>query len=322
MRLHARKARQRREAVNGCRVTGARESLPPGWMTRFFVLAWLASATGCCAALVGCSGSDRANPAGSSSANSCEPPGDGALVPLAADAKAADVSVTGPLPADGDAGPTTGETASTTGDADAAAPDPANWGCYVDSDCSVFPVNRYCEGNRCVTATESVACTSGVVSSMSSPEVRHTYTGTNGTFADACDAQGNLIQYSCVTTLECLTDEAPNAPCYTYDTGPVASPSHVDCVGGCVDGRCDARCPQQGDQVTFTQVFNDGSVVVRNDSDGRSYNCAAAAPTCTVAAGQVGRVSPLCQRSCRPPRSGVSASRSGGESSESRGLHG
>lgn len=151
-----------------------------------------------------------------------------------------------------------------------AAPDPATWGCYIDEQCSVFAALPYCDGEHCSAAEKSVTCTPGAEYQQESPEVRHTYAGSNGTFTDRCDGSGNLVDYGCEFKTQC--GPGPNPACGNYDTGRVTSATR-DCAGMCVNGRCDARCPQQGDHVTYRETHPDGSAVIHNDSDGRSYDC-------------------------------------------------
>ena len=70
------------------------------------------------------------------------------------------------------------------------------------------------------------------------PEVlaKGTASGTNGTFEDACDDNGDLIEHVC-----------ENQPA----TGLVAQRS-VDCLGMCTGGACEIPCPRTGDDLTVT----------------------------------------------------------------------
>ena len=175
-----------------------------------------------------------------------------------------DVFVSGLTPVASDAGTAT-------------APDPANWGCYVDSDCSVFPNLPYCDGNRCSGSTKVVSCDAGALSVPVTPEVRHTFSGTNGTFVEACDEHGNLLDYACAETQYC------NMGCISVNSGAVGVPAQaVDCGGTCHDGRCDAQCPQQADHVTLLSASADGRAIVRNDTGGRFYSCSLDAPLQTA----------------------------------------
>jgi hypothetical protein len=176
------------------------------------------------------------------------------LVPRDLDAGAKDVHV-------GDAAP------SGTSD---ATPDPNNWSCNVDEHCAVFPALPYCDGHQCSAAEKTVHCTAGAENQQESPEVQHTYIGQNGTFTDRCDGSGNLVDYGCEFKTKC--GPGPNPACGNIDTGRVTSTTR-DCAGMCVNGRCDGRCPQQGDHITYRDTHPDGSALIRNDSDGRSYDC-------------------------------------------------
>ncbi len=196
----------------------------------------------------------------------CEDAGDLFFVPRDPEAGPADVTAGDPYGLMPDAG--AGDVASSP----AGPPDPSSWGCYADSDCSVFAALPYCEGNRCAPARRVISCEAGAPTVGPSPEVNHTFVGSNGTFTDECDANGNLLTYRCESKNPCT---GPNAWCPEVNTGVVVSPpTWVDCVGGCEQGRCNARCPQQGDHVTFIAVQPAGSTVVRDDSNGRTYACA------------------------------------------------
>jgi hypothetical protein len=181
---------------------------------------------------------------------------------------------------------------------DAGAPDPANWGCYTDRDCAVFPELPYCDGNRCVGPAVTVTCVPNAPqASYPNPEVRHTRSGINGTFSDHCDSNGNLIDYECEGALPPCNPALNGCDVPLVNTGRVIQlPKVVDCLGTCRDGRCDSRCPQQGDVVTFTDRSPDGREILRNDTDGRSYVCSVEQGTtpggnvdcANVAAGQTG----------------------------------
>ena len=139
-----------------------------------------------------------------------------------------------------------------------AAPDPATWGCTTDSDCDVFPTLPFCDRRHCSAAHATVTCVANApsVDGLPSPEVAHVFTGSNGTFVDRCDGNGNLIAYQCEMTLPPCDPAARREP-NGCDFGPLVftglvipnqdSPT-VDCEGRCHDGRCDGRCPQPGDE--------------------------------------------------------------------------
>jgi len=162
------------------------------------------------------------------------------------------------------------------GDPNAPPPpesNPATWECYVDEDCRAFADRPYCDGFHCILVLKDVTCQDGALGEIENPEVKHTYSGTNGTFADSCNAHGNLVAYKCATENRCTTPP-PNPYCRQFENGLVdEAPTTVDCAGGCHDGRCDGRCPQQGDHITFLESGTDGGAVIRNDTDGRTYAC-------------------------------------------------
>jgi hypothetical protein len=180
------------------------------------------------------------------------------------------------IPRDPSYGPKTVTVVGDPNAPDAAPPfesNPAAWECYVDAECHAFPDRPYCDGFRCIPVLQDVTCQDGVMGDIENPEVKHTYSGTNGTFADSCDAQGNLLDYQCTREMRCVTP-SPDRYCRLFQTGLVtATPTTVDCAGGCHDGRCDGRCPQQGDHITFVESGTDGSAVIRNDTDARTYTC-------------------------------------------------
>jgi hypothetical protein len=102
------------------------------------------------------------------------------------------------------------------------------------------------------------------------PGVQQTLSGTNGVFVDTCDAQGNLVQYSCETATTC--GPGVNPGCSESTTGRVDS-QNVNCSGHCAGGRCDSRCPDIGQRFHFVAVGPPGTANLANDSDGRTYAC-------------------------------------------------
>ncbi len=161
-------------------------------------------------------------------------------------------------------------------------PDPANWPCAADEDCSVFADLPFCDGIRCSAAQAAVTCLpNAIAQALPSPGVAHTFTGSNGTFANRCDEHGNLIAYQCETThqrCDPATNLIPNGCSFqplvfTGKVVPYQDSPTIDCAGECQAGRCDGRCPQQGDQVTLVGVSGDGQALIHDDSDGRTYSC-------------------------------------------------
>ena len=162
-------------------------------------------------------------------------------------------------------------------------PDPANWLCEADKDCAVFPDLPFCDGRHCSSAQATVTCVANAASveGLPSPEIAHTFTGSNGTFANRCDEHGNLIAYQCEMTLppcDPTASPVPNACSFrslvfTGKVVPFQDSPTIDCEGQCRGGRCDGRCPQQGDEITLIGLDATGSVVIHNDTDGRTYSC-------------------------------------------------
>jgi hypothetical protein len=94
--------------------------------------------------------------------------------------------------------------------------------------------------------------------------------GTNGTFTDTCDGQGNLVKYLCTSRSIC--GFGPNPDCDQVETGK-ADPKTIDCAGLCVGGGCASGCPVSGDELTVTANDADGGVRFTNKRDQRHYAC-------------------------------------------------
>lgn len=106
-----------------------------------------------------------------------------------------------------------------------------------------------------------------------------TATGTNGAFEDACDEDGNLLEYSCETQLGCggggnaNGDSSGACAPRPYLTGNVW-PMTIDCFGLCVDGACDVPCPEAGTTFTITSVdLFSTSYLLEASSVGVRYQC-------------------------------------------------
>jgi hypothetical protein len=65
------------------------------------------------------------------------------------------------------------------------------------------------------------------------PEVRQTIEGTNGTFSDECEANGDLVEYTCEMRELCEFEGG----CAPFPTGRVIS-RVFECAGACEDGAC------------------------------------------------------------------------------------
>ena len=117
--------------------------------------------------------------------------------------------------------------------------------------------------------------------------VASTTEGTNGTFADACDANGNLIEYSCQTA--CAVPRinptggvsgfgtggvgaGGGAVCIPAQSGTVTSQT-IDCGGACAEGACFGWCADIGDEFVVTSAASTGLSVER---DGFAYVCSVA----------------------------------------------
>jgi hypothetical protein len=94
--------------------------------------------------------------------------------------------------------------------------------------------------------------------------------GTNGQYADRCDASGNLIEYSCEERMMC--EQGPNPGCSYTRTGRVR-PALFDCAGRCRDGACAEACPSVGQNIVYEEADGAGLFVVRNEADGERYTC-------------------------------------------------
>jgi hypothetical protein len=103
------------------------------------------------------------------------------------------------------------------------------------------------------------------------PEVPGVVQGSNGTFADACDDDGNLIEYLCESRLLC--GPGPNPACNSMNTGLVIS-ELIDCSGHCSGAACAARCPNFGDRLVYRSFDPaNGAATLENQTDQRSYEC-------------------------------------------------
>jgi hypothetical protein len=105
---------------------------------------------------------------------------------------------------------------------------------------------------------------------LGDPEQVAEVVGSNGTFVDHCDGDGNLVEYVCETELVCAG--GINPVCTAYETGSVSS-ELFDCVGTCEVGSCEARCPEIGDDVTYLSVPDATTATFVSESDGREYQC-------------------------------------------------
>ena len=84
----------------------------------------------------------------------------------------------------------------------------------------------------------------------------------DGTFEDACDADGNLIKYSCELMGSCQLQGA----CNQTPTGKVISRT-TDCSGTYVGGVCSPPCPSPGEALLCKSIASDGSVTLEEHLD-------------------------------------------------------
>jgi hypothetical protein len=102
-----------------------------------------------------------------------------------------------------------------------------------------------------------------------------TASGTNGAFEDSCDADGNLVEYSCETQLGCGSRGDASGACapQPHLTGNVW-PTTVLCLGLCMDGACEVPCPEAGVELTITTADLFGSnYLLEASSLGVRYQC-------------------------------------------------
>lgn len=101
------------------------------------------------------------------------------------------------------------------------------------------------------------------------PELVTTLSGTNGTFTDKCDENGNLIEYMCVEETRC--DPATN-PCTGWWTGEVR-PQNFDCQGTCQKGQCDMGCPDINNEIEILSIDGPTSMTLEDLTTGSRYAC-------------------------------------------------
>ena len=90
---------------------------------------------------------------------------------------------------------------------------------------------------------------------------RGTTNGRNGTFVDACDENGNLIEHHCYFD-RCFVDDCGD----NHD----ALTEVVECPTGCQDGACLTWCPGEG---PLFVAFSDGGVLLLENGSGQWLRC-------------------------------------------------
>jgi hypothetical protein len=104
-------------------------------------------------------------------------------------------------------------------------------------------------------------------------ELKKQLEGSNGTFVDECDADGNLIEYTCGTN---YIDDGHGGTVGVYN-GEV-EPTLMPCGGTCVDGRCPSQCPASPATMTCIAMREGQTIVLQDDATGLSYECEPAGP--------------------------------------------
>lgn len=115
-------------------------------------------------------------------------------------------------------------------------------------------------------AQTCMAGVAGIVAPAAHYDVVNVTTGSNGTFTDKCDTDGNLIEYVC--------GFFPPTPQESGRfTGEVV-PNMIDCGGKCQDGACyvSKNCPKADDVVTWVSASAE-SVVIDNARAPVRYTC-------------------------------------------------
>jgi hypothetical protein len=106
------------------------------------------------------------------------------------------------------------------------------------------------------------------------PELPQRFEGDNGTFTDACTADGNLTKHACelVPDPACMPVPPNPPPCPSVATGQVLE-QEIDCRGTCQAGACEGSCPQFDDALEVLALEGD-SVVFSTPDPARRLHCA------------------------------------------------
>ena len=103
-------------------------------------------------------------------------------------------------------------------------------------------------------------------------ETQSTAIGQNGSFTDACDAQGNLIEYICEVDSSGCTYPNPPINCQRI-TGNV-TPVIVNCSGTCNAGACSSYCTHPNDVLAYQSVDRaTGATTLSNPTRDAVYVC-------------------------------------------------
>jgi hypothetical protein len=104
-----------------------------------------------------------------------------------------------------------------------------------------------------------------------------TAVGTNGSFTDACDESGNLVEHSCELA-PCISARVAVPFGGTSGAGGISAcptgrvvSTTIDCGGHCEDGACFGWCAEQGGQFEVTSVDGTNLTMTKGDDE---YSCA------------------------------------------------
>ena len=127
-----------------------------------------------------------------------------------------------------------------------------------------------------------IVCPEGTLAGGSTqslaPDVRQTFSGTNGTFIDACDENGDLTAYECEVEYESVGGDQDLGTILT-GTGAVTQTT-IACAGTCVDGTCVGVCEQQGDEMQIVSADDSGNATLEDERTHWTYDCEVYANSC------------------------------------------
>jgi hypothetical protein len=123
-------------------------------------------------------------------------------------------------------------------------------------------------GNATGGQTATPICSDPDATMTNASKVVSTTIGTNGSFTDTCDSNGNLLEYRCETACNTYYNPglggASGVPvgiaCLPQPTGKVL-PATIDCAGRCSAGHCFEWCPNFSDTVTLVNVGSTGQTI-------------------------------------------------------------
>ncbi len=124
----------------------------------------------------------------------------------------------------------------------------------------------------------AIVCANGAAPDPSTktlaPDARQSFSGTNGTFTDSCDENGDLTAY------ECEFEQVPDGDgTFPKGTGAVAQTT-IPCDGACVGGTCVGACAQPGDKMQIVSSDDSGNATLEDEATHWSYACQVYANSC------------------------------------------